>query len=96
MDTQDEFERYRIPILRRFGVALVGGLALIVPLLIMSFRPSLKKALITTCVAVFVFSILLSLASKSWKETELLAGSAAYAAVLVVFVGVSLTPLPGK
>lgn len=90
-DDEYAFERKRVGLARRFIMAMVGGLALVVPLLITALHPTLEKALITTCIAIVLFSLYLALASPKLKETELLGSSAAYAAVLVVFVGVGLT-----
>ena len=72
----------------QFLLALVGGASLIVPMLIMSFHASKKKSLITVSVATFVFSFVLSM-SLRLQNNDVLAATAAYAAVLVVFVGTS-------
>lgn len=72
----------------RFVAAVSGGLSLIVPMLIMAINPSQIKTLVTSSVAVLLFS--LGLAWKSSAKTEtLLATTATYAAVMVVFVGVN-------
>ena len=76
----------------RLRAALWGGLAVTVPMLVMAIRPTLTKSLVATVVAVFVFGIALAMASAAQPQ-EMLAGTAAYAAVLAVFVG---TSLPGK
>ncbi|KAH8646534.1 hypothetical protein BGZ60DRAFT_424204, partial [Tricladium varicosporioides] len=68
--------------------AVSGGLAITIPILIMSFNPSKTKNLVTTSIFVFVFAVLLAF-SRHQSRGELLAGTAAYAAVLVVFVGTS-------
>lgn len=73
---------------RRLLAAFVGGLSLVVPMLIMSLDPSLTKSLITTSVFIFVFGVLLAW----WTSMEppgVLTATATYAAVLVVFTGVS-------
>lgn len=88
----ERFERKRIRFSRRLVTALIGGLVLAVPVLIMALRPSLNKSLITTCAAVTIFSLYLALATSSLNQTELLGASAAYAAVLAVFVGIGLSP----
>lgn len=72
----------------RFVTAISGGLALIVPMLIMSIHPLKKKTLITASISVFVFALGLAWQSSA-KRQELLAVTSAYAAVMVVFVGVS-------
>lgn len=94
--TQNDYFRAerRERLARRFGMrnrliaAVLGGLSLVVPMLIMAIKPSQLKTLITSSVAVLLFS--LGLAWKSSARTEtLLATTAAYAAVMVVFVGVN-------
>jgi hypothetical protein len=72
----------------RILVGVIGGLAIIVPMLIMSFNPSKTKNLVTTSVCVFYFAVFLGF-SRSQSNAQLVAGTAAYAAVLVVFVGTS-------
>ena len=72
----------------RFATAILGGLALIVPMLIMAIHPIKKKTLITASVAVFLFAVGVAWKSSA-KEQEVLAVTAAYAAVMVVFVGIS-------
>lgn len=72
----------------RFIGALCGGLSVIAPMLIMAINPSRIKTLVTASVAVLLFSIGLAWRSSAKIET-LLATTAAYAAVMVVFVGVN-------
>lgn len=68
-------------------VAFLGGAALIVPMVIMTLHPSLAKSLITVSAAVLFFSVVIAFAFPvSYMETVM--ASTAYAAVLVVFVGV--------
>jgi len=76
--------------LARFLIAVGGGAALIVPMLIMSFHPSQTKSLVTVSVAVVLFALTLSLAF-STDNKDTLQATATYAAVLVVFVGTSGT-----
>ncbi|KAF6815367.1 hypothetical protein CPLU01_14170 [Colletotrichum plurivorum] len=73
---------------QRLGAALVGGLSLITPMLIMSLDPSHKKSLITTSVFILVFGFVLAWRT-SMQAGEVLTATATYAAVLVVFTGVS-------
>ncbi|KAE9366537.1 hypothetical protein N431DRAFT_445261 [Stipitochalara longipes BDJ] len=72
----------------KFLLALVGGASLIVPMLIMSFHASKTKSLVTVSIATFVFSFVLAMALRL-KINDVLGATAAYAAVLVVFVGTS-------
>lgn len=55
-------------------------------MLIMAIHPSQLKTLVTASVAVVLFSLVVAWQSSAKMET-LLATTAAYAAVLVVFVG---------
>lgn len=73
---------------KRVIAAIFGGLSVIVPMLIMAIHPSQVKTLVTASVAVLVFALALAWKSSAQIET-LLATTAAYAAVLVVFVGVN-------
>jgi hypothetical protein len=73
--------------LARFIIAFISGASLIVPMVVMSLHKSLKKSLITTSVAVLLFAAFASLIQA--QNSDIVAATAAYAAVLVVFVGVS-------
>jgi len=73
---------------RRFGVALVGGMALLIPMLIMVLHKDLLTTLLTVSVAIIIFSVLIAIYSHQ-TTSEILTLTAAYAAVLVVFVGTS-------
>jgi VIT1/CCC1 family predicted Fe2+/Mn2+ transporter len=75
--------------LARFAMAALGGLLLVVPMLIMANVQGKASSLITTCIALLVFSALVTLFTELGPH-EILATTAAYAAVLVVFVGTSL------
>lgn len=76
--------------LARFIVAVGGGCALIVPMLIMTFNPSTTKSLVTTSTAVVLFALAMSMAFQT-DNKDTLTATATYAAVLVVFVGTSGT-----
>jgi hypothetical protein len=73
----------------RVAMALFGGVSLIVPMLVMTLHPSRNTSLITTSTATFVFAIALALGATDTAGKDVLAATAAYAAVLVVFVGTS-------
>ncbi|KAI7345299.1 hypothetical protein KC354_g14811 [Hortaea werneckii] len=75
--------------LERFAMASFGGLLIIVPMLIMANVPGKVASLVTSCVAIAIFAALVTLGTKLGPH-EVLASVAAYAAVLVVFVGLSL------
>lgn len=70
----------------RFILAITGGLFLIVPMIIMSIKPSTTKSLVTVSSFLILFSLVLALGIKV-SNIETLVSTATYAAVLVVFVG---------
>lgn len=69
----------------RFVIAMIAGAALIVPLVVLSHQNSQQSRLLVVILFVFIFCFLLSLLSKA-SNYETMAASAAYAAVLTVFV----------
>jgi hypothetical protein len=73
---------------RRFRTAILGGISLVVPMLIMVLCKSRNTGLITVSVATFVFAACVAIFSKA-EGSHLLMAVATYAAVLVVFVGAS-------
>lgn len=76
--------------LASFLVAVAGGAFLIVTMLIMTLGgPSLNTSLVTVSVAVLVFALVLAFAVRG-SNAETMVATATYAAVLVVFVGISL------
>jgi VIT1/CCC1 family predicted Fe2+/Mn2+ transporter len=74
----------------RFGMAAAGGLVLIVPMLIMANLESKTASLITTGIAMFLFAAGITFGTRL-KPDQVLGTTAAYVAVLVVFVGTSLS-----
>lgn len=72
----------------RFSIASAGGLILIIPMLIMANLESKTASLVTTCVAMLTFAAGVTLRTQL-KPDQVLGATAAYAAVLVVFVGTS-------
>ena len=73
----------------RIIMAMFGGLALIGPMLIMVLHPSRNTSVITVSIATFLFAFVLAVFAKDSAGKDVLAATAAYAAVLVVFVGTS-------
>jgi hypothetical protein len=69
----------------RFLIAVFAGSFLVIPLIILSFQTSKASNLITVSICIVVFSFLVSLLSKA-SNYETMAASAAYAAVLAVFI----------
>jgi uncharacterized RDD family membrane protein YckC len=72
--------------LARIIIAITGGLFLLVPMILMTFITSPHYRLIIVSVAVLWFSISLGIVSHATNQ-ELLGATAAYTAVLVVYVG---------
>ena len=81
--------------LARLILALVGGGFLIVPMMIMAINPSQTKSLVTASVGTLLFSCAISLGLNS-TNSETMVSTATYAAVLVVFVGITTTNLTQK
>ena len=72
----------------RFGIGLAGGASLVVPTIIMTFRTSVEARLITVSVCVVLFAAFLATGTRA-SSPEILAATAGYAAVLVVYFGAS-------
>ncbi|KAI1324197.1 hypothetical protein F5Y16DRAFT_402604 [Xylariaceae sp. FL0255] len=75
---------------QRLRMAIFGGIAILVPVIIMSFRTKLSEQLIITSVATVLFAIWSVIIGTDASGKDVLASTAAYAAVLVVFVGTTL------
>ncbi|KAL5330251.1 hypothetical protein ACEPPN_003777 [Leptodophora sp. 'Broadleaf-Isolate-01'] len=71
-------------------LSVCSGATIIVPMIVMSFDPSKNKSLIVVSAAVVLFSFVLGAVVQAKSENVFIA-TATYAAVLVVFVGVSGT-----
>ncbi|CZR59096.1 uncharacterized protein PAC_08988 [Phialocephala subalpina] len=74
-------------LLKRIGMAPLGGAFLIGPMLIMVLHKSLHTTLLTTSICVAGFGLVMAVFLED--HFDILSGIAAYAAVLVVFVGTS-------
>jgi hypothetical protein len=74
----------------RFAMASAGGLVLIVPMLIMANLETNTASLVTTSIAMFLFAAGITFGTQL-KPDQVLGATAAYAAVLVVFVGTSFS-----
>jgi hypothetical protein len=77
----------------RLWMGVFGGIALIGPMLLMVLHHDLNTSVITVSVATALFTLVLAIAGRDWGGKDVLAATAAYAAVLVVFVGASMTPM---
>jgi uncharacterized integral membrane protein len=71
---------------RRFFFAIIGGLAIVIPILILVVHRTELKTLLVVCASIFLFALGVALFSSATPE-NLLAATAAYATVLIVFVG---------
>ncbi|KAL2067908.1 hypothetical protein VTL71DRAFT_16006 [Oculimacula yallundae] len=78
----------------RLLMALFGGVALIVPTVIMAKNPSINFSLATTAVATVSFAVVLAFVARDSTGKDVLGITAAYTAVLVVFIGTSLAAPP--
>lgn len=74
---------------QRLLMGLFGGIALICPVLVMVLYPSRNTNLITVSIATIVFAFLLAIGASDGTGKDVLAATAAYTAVLVVFFGTS-------
>lgn len=68
-------------------MALFGGVALIAPMLIMTLHESKLTPLLTTLLFVVGVAVVLAWRFDEAKSQDIIGATAAYAAVLVVFVG---------
>ncbi|KAK0710484.1 hypothetical protein B0T21DRAFT_376666 [Apiosordaria backusii] len=79
----------------RLWMGAFGGVAVIRPMILMVLKPDRNTSLITVSVATAIFIIVLAYGAKGLAGKDVLAATAAYAAVLVVFVGTSMAPASG-
>lgn len=77
--------------LARFTIAMAGALFILVPMYVMAIDQSRTKNLVTTTVAVMLFALLCSVTLRTSND-QTLGSTAAYAAVLMVFVGLTSGP----
>jgi Family of unknown function (DUF6594) len=75
----------------RLRMALFGGLGLLAPVIVMTLVPGRTSYLVTTSVAILLFALALAIFAEKTSGKDILAATAAYAAVLVVFIGTSAT-----
>ena len=84
---QESAEQGTKEFLSRLRMALFGGLSLIVPMLIMKLHATLLTQLVTTSVFILAVGVVLAWYMRDAQKRDILAATATYAAVLVVFVG---------
>ncbi|KAI1439354.1 hypothetical protein F5Y02DRAFT_424108 [Annulohypoxylon stygium] len=74
----------------RFHMAVFGGTALIAPVVFMTLKPTLIGNLVAASVSTTIFATIMVIFATDASGKDVLASTAAYAAVLVVFIGTSL------
>lgn len=74
----------------RLIMALFGGIALIIPTVIMAKNEGINISLIVTSIFVLIFALILAFGATDSTGKDVLGMTAAYTAVLVVFVGTSI------
>jgi VIT1/CCC1 family predicted Fe2+/Mn2+ transporter len=89
--TSIESAKARKQFISRASAAVFGGLAVIVPMLIMSLHPTRLTQLLTASVSVVSIALVLAWFMDEAERKDIIAATAAYGAVLVVFVGASTT-----
>jgi len=72
----------------RLAWGCLGGLALLAPVLLMALVPGPKTPIITVCVSTVIFTLVISAGLETYPE-NIMGLTAAYTAVLVVFLGAS-------
>ena len=75
--------------LDRFLTGLAGGISLLVPMIVMTFLPGRTARLVIVSVATMLFAAAMSLTAVS--KDNVIAATAAYAAIMVVYIGSSDT-----
>ena len=76
--------------MNRIRIALFGGVVVVVPMYIMTLHRTLLTTLLTTSLFVLAIGLVLVWSMDSAKPGDILTATAAYAAVLGVFVGTTL------
>ncbi|KAI1477069.1 hypothetical protein K445DRAFT_19047 [Daldinia sp. EC12] len=74
----------------RLHMGLFGGTALIAPVVYMTLNPTLTGDLVAASLSTTIFSIVVVIFATDASGKDVLACTAAYAAVMVVFIGTSL------
>ncbi len=90
LNRSDNRQRLKEGLLNRIRIALFGGVVVVAPMLIMTLHRTLLTALLTTSLFVLAVSLILAWSMDSAQPKDILTATAAYAAILVVFVGTTL------
>jgi ABC-type transport system involved in cytochrome bd biosynthesis fused ATPase/permease subunit len=83
----EEQQAHFIMAWRRFVFAIVGGLIIVVPMLMMAVGHATTKVLVVIPTSILLFAAGVALFAKA-EPVSLLAATAAYAAVLVALIGI--------
>jgi VIT1/CCC1 family predicted Fe2+/Mn2+ transporter len=86
---RDNIKQQRQEFLLRLGSALIGGIALVGPMLLMELHKTFATSLITVSVAVMIIGVGMAFFLQDARPRDVVVAVAGYAAVLVVFVGTS-------
>lgn len=84
-------EKEKSKFISRAYTAVFGGLAVVAPMLIMSLHPTKLTQLLTASLFVVFIALILARLMNDAEKKDMIAATAAYAAVLAVFVGASTT-----
>ena len=87
---QQTKQRLSKDLLNRIRMALFGGVVVVAPMLIMTLHRTLLTTLLTTSLFVLAVGLVLAWSMDSAEPKDILTATAAYAAILVVFVGTTL------
>lgn len=83
-------QRSASKLLNRIRMALFGGVVVVAPMLVMALHRTLLTTLLTTSLVVLVVGLVLAWMMDTAEPKDILTATAAYAAILVVFVGTTL------
>lgn len=79
-------------LIKRVAMAIFSGLFLLAPMWIMVLHPTTYTGLVLTTVFTFAFAIVMAVVLRGDSTIAVMSSTAAYAAVLVVFVGTTTGP----
>ena len=89
-DRQFDKQRKLEALLNRIKMALFGGAVVVAPMLIMTLHRTLLTTLLATSLFVLAVGLILAWSMDGGQPKDILTATAAYAAILVVFVGTTL------
>ena len=89
-DREWKQQRLASKLWKRIEMALFGGVVVVAPMLIMALHRTLLTTLLTTSLFVLVVGLVLACSMDTAEPKDILTATAAYAAILVVFVGTTL------